>query len=194
MRRLAGLVIAVALVAFAPTARAASPGPPDPARIASVRIYQDGQFTAKHQTPASIGRILAVLRPTYVSSLIRYAAGQEVRPREIGAWNTIVPLVRASSPDARVAVELKPIEFRNARALTWQLERVRAALDNDGWLMAVWSFASRTRPKLVRAALANAHAHGEFVGGNVFGISRRVRIPRTTDYVAVQDFNFHVNL
>ena len=137
---------------------------------------------------------MASLRPTYVSSLIRFAAGQEVRPREIGAWSTIVSTVHAASPEAKFAVELNPIEFRNGRALTRQMDRIRSALDNDGWLMDFWSLVSRKRPNLVRAALADAHAHGEFVGGNVFGIAHRLRIPRATDYVAVQDFDFHVNL
>lgn len=187
------LAALVALTAAAP-GQAASPGPPDPSRIASVRIFQDQQFTAKHQTPASIGAALAGVRPTYVSSLIRYAAGQRVRPREVRAWRTIVPAVRAASPEARFAVELNPIEFRNAGALTRMMGRIRTALGNDGWLMDFWSLVSRKRPGLVRAALANAHANGEFVGGNVFGIARHPRIPSATDYVAVQDFGFHLNL
>ena len=112
------------------------------------------------------------------------------------AWRTIVSAVRAASPDAKFAVELNPIEFRKRpRAPTRMMDRIRiTALGNDGWLMDFWSLVSRKRPGLVRAALANAHANGEFVGGNVFGIARRPRIPSATDYVAVQDFGFHLNL
>jgi hypothetical protein len=44
------------------------------------------------------------------------------------------------------------------------------------------------------AAVASAHANGEFLGGNAFGIAQNPKIPADTDYIAVQDFDFNINL
>ena len=47
---------------------------------------------------------------------------------------------------------------------------------------------------MIKAAVADAKRHGETVGGNVFGIARRPRIPGGTDYVVVQGSDFRIDL
>ena len=54
--------------------------------------------------------------------------------------------------------------------------------------------AGRRLPLGTAAAVASAHANGEFLGGNAFGIAQNPRIPAGTDYIAVQDFGFNINL
>lgn len=196
-RRRARLVAAVSGLALCGAVAAnaqAAVGAPDGSRIASVRMYQDGQFTAKRETPATIGAALASLKPTYVSTLLRFSAGQKVRPREINAWKTVVAAVRATSPEAQFSVELNALQYPNARKMRAMMARVRNAVDNDGWLFDFYTPAAKQKPKVMRAAVAYAHANGEFLGGNAFGIANHPRIPAGTDYIAVQDFGFQIDL
>ena len=191
------ILLAVALAAFAAPQSAAAQvtvTPPNGARVAIARMYQDGQFTAKHESPASIGAGLAALKPTYVPTLLRFRAGQKVRRREITAWNTVVAAVRAADPTAQFSVELNAFQYRNAAKLRRMMARVRAAIDPDGWLFDFYTPAARKKPKVMAAAVAYGHANGEFVGGNAFGIARHPSIPEDTDYIAVQDTDFHINL
>lgn len=189
--------VAVALIALAAPAGAGAQAivpVPDGGRIAFARMYQDEQFTAKRESPASIGAALASLRPTYVSTLLRYSAGEKVRPRQIRAWNTVVEAVRAANPTAQFSVELNALEYPTAAKVRRMMDRVRTAVDNDGWLFDFYTPAARRKPKVMAAAVAYAHANGEFLGGNAFGIARNPRIPAGTDYIAVQDFDFQINL
>jgi len=182
-----------AVAVLAPGA-ASAVDPPDGTRIAAVRMFQDGQYVAKRQSPQSIGAALASLKPTYVSALIRFAAGQKVRPREVRGWNTVVQAVRATSPGAQFSVELNAAEYPTVKSIRRMMAAVRAKLDVDGWLFDFYTPAARKKPRVMRAALASAHANGEFLGGNAFGIASGPRIPAGTDYIAVQDFDFHIDL
>lgn len=195
-RRIPGraALVALALCAASAASAQAAVGPPDGSRIASTRMYQDGQFTAKGETPASIGAALASLKPTYVSTLLRFSAGQKVRPREINAWKTVVAAVRTTSPEAQFSVELNALQYPNARKMRAMMARVRNAVDNDGWLFDFYTPAAKQKPNVMRAAVAYAHANGEFLGGNAFGIASHPKIPAGTDYIAVQDFGFNIDL
>jgi hypothetical protein len=194
----AGAVFALACLATAAASDDSLAGPatlaPDSGRIASVRMFQDEQFTAKGETPATIGAALAELRPTYVSALLRYGANEKVRPRQIAAWNTVVAAVRAVSPNTMFSVELNAMQYPKVKKLNSMMARVRNAIGPDVWLFDFYTPAAKRYPKVVAAAVANAHANGELIGGNAFGIANDPPIPEGTDYIAVQDFNFKINL
>ncbi len=49
------------------------------------------------------------------------------------------------------------------------MHRIRKKLDNDGWFFDFYSRAYQKRPRMIRAAIANAHAHGEWIGGTSSG-------------------------
>ena len=194
---LAALAIAVSPQlgeATPPVARGDASVAPEASRFVSVRMYQDGQFTAKRESPASVGAALASLKPTYVSALLRFSAGEPVRGREVRGWNTVVEAVRAVSPNAQFSVELNAVEYPSANKVRRMMARVRSKIDLDGWLFDFYTPAARRMPKVTAAAVASAHANGEFLGGNAFGIAQNPRIPAGTDYIAVQDFGFNINL
>ena len=171
-----------------------SPGPPSAARVVSARVYQGGQWVVNGETPATIGAALAKLRPTYVGSLLRFQAGEEVAAREIRAWNSIREAVRRSSPDAKFSVELNGLEYETPGDVTEMMGKVRDAVDLDGWLFDFYTPAAKRRPEVMEAAVQDAHDNGEFLGGNAFGISKDPPIPDGTDYVAVQDTDFRIDL
>ena len=170
-----------------------APPPPPMSRIASARVEHTRINTVRNSNARRIGRSLASLRPTWVTGLLRYAKGQHPKHKEIRAWNEIRRIVHTTSPDAQFDVALNAEQYGKGRELLRMMHRVRSVLHNDGWFFDFYSGAYLKRPRMIRAAIADAHAHGEWIGGNVFGLSRRLTLPLRSDYFAVQDFNFKLN-
>ena len=112
----------MALTAAARPGRLARPA--GPSRIASVRIFQDQQFTAKRQTPASIGAALARAPDLRLVAdpLRRRAEGTTARGARMADDGS---RGAGHDPGRQVRVELNPIEFRNARALHETIDRIR---------------------------------------------------------------------
>jgi hypothetical protein len=170
------------------------PGAPDPSRIVDARVMQGGAWVLPGETPATVGEQLATLRPSYVSSLLRFESGEPITPREITVWKTIRDRVRQDNPDTRFAIELNALEYATPDAIKAMMSKVRDAFDNDGWLLDFYTPAAAKHPDAMAAAIVEAHEHGEFLGGNAFGISKDPTIPDGTDYIAVQDTDFHIDL
>ena len=145
------------------------PKGPDMTRVAWARQYLDGKNTLPHQTPKSIGDALAGLEPTWVTGLVRFENEQFPTKAELAAYDEIRDAVRAKAPDAEFDVELNALEFKTADELTEQMDKLREEYDNDGWFFDFFTPAYKARPEVVDAAIANAHDHGEWVGGNAFG-------------------------
>jgi hypothetical protein len=93
-------------------------------------------------------------------------------------------------------VVLNALQYRTPAAITKTMRRIRHRLGPEGWFFDFYSSAFKKHPKMVRAAIASAHRHGEWVGGNVFGIaSRNAKLPARADYLSVQDNSaFRLNL
>jgi hypothetical protein len=192
--RTASAALAIAALTAAAPAAGQSPGAPDSARMVSVRMYQNDRLTAEHESPASIGADLASLRPSFVSALLRYDKLERVTPRQARDWNIVVSAVQEASPEAQFDVELNGLQYKKAGQITRVMSKIRTAIAPDGWLIDFYTPAARLRPKVMAAAVSSAHANGEFLGGNAFGITKHPVIPSGTDYVAVQDADFKVNL
>ncbi len=197
-RRRGALVVALAASALALGCGgdddSAGPGAPDSTRVATVRIYQHNDWTIPGETPASVAKALASLKPTWVSSLIRYDEGEEPRAEEIAAWNEIRDTVRKASPNAQFGIELNAEEYETAEDVEQMMSSIRPKFDNDGWFFDFFTPAYRERPEVVEAAVAAAHGNDEWVGGNAFGLSSDPPIPPGSDFIAVQDFDFEIDL
>jgi hypothetical protein len=202
MRRLAGIAI-IAVLALAgcgggdqsPTEGGSTPGPPARTRIASVRVYQHGTWTVPGETPDTVGKALAALKPTLVTNLIRFEPTEEVKNHEVDAWNKIRARVLAASPDAHFGVELDGLAYKSADQVEQQMAEIRSKLDNNGWFLDFFTSAYKQRPEVIEAAIQSAHANGEWIGGNVFGLSHHPDIPPGSDYLAAQDSgNFKLDL
>jgi hypothetical protein len=170
-----------------------APAPPPMTRVVSARVEHTRINTVRNSNSRRIGRSLAGLHPTWVTGLLRYAQGQHPKHKEIRAWNEIRRIVHTTSPEAQFDVVLNAEQYGRGRELLRMMHRVRSVLHNDGWFFDFYSSTYLKRPRMIRAAIADAHAHGEWIGGNIFGLSRRLTLPLRSDYFAVQDFNFKLN-
>ena len=164
-------------------------------RIISVRVYHTRIPTVRNSNSRRIAASLASLHPSWVSGLIRYARGQHPNHAEVRAWRKITQVVRAASPEAQFDVTLNARHYHTGDQLTRMMGRVRSELHNDGWFFDFYSPAYRRHPRMIRAAIASAHANGEWIGGNVFGLSNRPPVlPMRSDFLAVQDFRLKLDL
>ena len=159
-----------------------------------MRIFQAGGWTVPGQTPDTVAAALAKLRPSSLSSLIRYEAGERVRDEEVAAWNKIRDAVHAEVPDAQFGIEINALEYKTAAEIEQRLEGIRKNLDNDGWLLDFYTPAAKVHPEVMEAAVQDAHEHGEWIGGNAFGIAGTPPIPPGTDFLAVQDFRLKLDV
>jgi hypothetical protein len=167
---------------------------PAQSRVISVRVWHTRIATVPHTNARRIGRSLASMHPTWVTGLLRYARNQYPHRSEVHAWHQIRRIVRTSSPGAQFDVVLNADQYRTPRSIRLMMRRLRAKLNNDGWFLDFYSQAFRKHPRMIRAAINSAHGHGEWIGGNVFGISRHQPLPHQSDFFSVQDAGIHLNL
>jgi hypothetical protein len=164
-------------------------------RIVSARLHHTRLRTGVRKTNARrVGRSLASLRPTWVTGTLRYARGQYPERGEVRTLREVQRIVRQQSPGAQFDVVLNGLQYRTRHAISKMMARLRATLHPNGWFFDFLSQAHRKHPWMVRAAIASAHRHGEWIGGNVFGLARRRPLPAGVDYYSVQDHVFHLNL
>jgi hypothetical protein len=171
-----------------------TPGPPKQTRIVSARVYQHGTWVVPGETPDSVGKALASLKPSLVSGLIRFEPGESVKDHEVDAWNTIRQRVLHAVPDAHFGIELNAISYTSADQVTEQMAAIRSKLDPSGWFFDFYTPAYKRSPDVVEAAIESAHENGEWVGGNAFGLGQDPKVPPGSDYLAVQDIDFALNL
>jgi hypothetical protein len=174
---------------------ASNPDPPSRTRIVAARAYQHGTWVVPGETPDTVGKALAALKPTLVSGLIRYEPNEQVSDHEVDAWNKIRARVVAAVPDAHFGVELNGLSYKTPQQVSEQMAEIRSKLDNNGWFFDFFTTAYERRPEIMKAAIESAHEHGEWVGGNVFGLGHDPEIPPGSDYLAAQDSgDFRLNL
>lgn len=180
---------------------AAPPLPPAPAtfppamsRIVHTRYWHTRLRPARNTTPRRVGRSLASLSPTWVSGLMRYARHQYPKRDEVRAWREVRRVVRMTSPGAQFDITLNADQYRTPRAIRTTMRRLRAKLGPEGWFFDFFSTAFRENPRMIKAAINSAHGHGEFIGGNVFGINSGRPLPARADFWAVQDNVFNLDL
>jgi hypothetical protein len=163
-------------------------------RIVMARVHHTRLSVVRNTNARRIGRSLSTLHPTWVSGMIRYAKGQHPIRHEVRAWREISRIVRTNNPGAGFDVTLNAKQYRSGREILRMMHRVRKKLNNDGWFFDFYSNAYEKRPRMIRAAIASAHAHGEWIGGNIFGIKKKRPLPMRSDFLAIQDFRGHLDL
>jgi hypothetical protein len=179
-------------------AKAIPPGPtnfaPALSRVVSSRVYHTRLSVVRNSTSHRIGRSLASLDPTWVTGLLRYARNQYPTHDEVRVWKRIRKIVHRTSPGAQFDVVLNAEQYRTPLAVTRTMRRLTAKLGNEGWFFDFFSSAARRHPKMIKAAIAWAHTNGQWIGGNVFGLTRDTAFPVNADFLSVQDDGFHLNL
>ena len=194
------VVLTLALIPAASSGDHSGPIVPGPAtfsqnldRILAARVLHTRLSVVRNTNARRIGRSLASLHPTWVSGMIRYHKRQYPHHDEVRAWREITRIVRIGNPTVGFDVALNAKQYHVGREIQHKMNRIRAKLHPDGWFFDFYSRAYEKRPRMIRAAIANAHAHGEWIGGNIFGLKKQRPLPMRSDFFAVQDFHLRLN-
>ena len=163
-------------------------------RVVSARVRHTRLSPVRNSNARRIGRALATLRPTWVSGTLRYARNQYPKRDEVRAWHELQRIVRAQSPAVQFDLVLNGLQYRTPTAIRRVMNRLRAKLHPNGWFFDFFSSAYTKHGRMVKAAIASAHTHGEWIGGNVFGLAKERRLPASADFYSVQDHVFHLDL
>jgi len=194
------VALALASPAGAQADRSASAREPSPAfahtlsRVVSVRVHHTRISTVRNSNARRIGRSIATLHPTWVTGTLRYARNQYPTHAEARAWREIRRIVHRTNPGTQFDIVLNAMQYRTPAAVRMTMGRLRAKLGPEGWFFDFFSTAFHKHPRMIRAAIKSAHHHGEWIGGNVFGIAKRRPMPARADFLSVQDSIFHLNL
>jgi hypothetical protein len=153
------------------------------------------EWTVPGQSSRTVGRWLARLEPTWITGLFRFEEGERPTAHQVDAWDRIHRIVRAEAPDAQFDVELNAQDYETKAEVRDTMRDLRSRLGNDGWFFDFWSPTYKQRPKVVEAAIEEAHDNEEFVGGNAFGWRKQApAIPPGSDFMAVADSRFELDL
>ena len=151
-------------------------------RVVHARAFQALRWTVDRETPESVGRALASLRPTYVSGLVRLSSDEMLSDAQRRDFETIRRIVREASPDCQFDVVLNGHQYETPAAMRRKLEAVNDALRPDAWFFDFFFDAYTTGyANPLDAAVAWAHDHHEYIGGNTTGDDS---VPRS-DYAAL---------
>jgi hypothetical protein len=154
-------------------------------------VMRDPDGGGDLQDASSAGAALAGLRPSYISGLIYLQNGTVITQRMADDYGTIRAAARAANPKVELDVEISlnpsppapKLPFASAAALVAQMASIDCQLHPDAWIFDFYSDAESVHPDWVAAAIGYAHAHGQLVGGNVFG----GKIPPGSDFAAFVD-------
>lgn len=151
-------------------------------RVVHARAYQNHRWTIDHESPESVGRALASLRPTYVSGLLRIASDEAVSAEQARDFDTIRRIVWASSPECQFDVVLNGQQYETPAALRRRLETVDDAVRPDAWFFDFFydAYTSGYRNPLDQA-VDWAHEHRQYIGGNT---TQSDSVPRS-DFAAL---------
>ncbi len=158
-------------------------------RIAMARVYQTGRWTLPNQTPDSVGKTLADLKPTWVAGLVRVKSSEDLTATEAAAFKTIRNHVRAKSPRCKFDVVLNGKDYRTPREITKKMEQIHKLIPVDMWFFDFYNRGYRSNPRVTLAAIEWAHRHGQWIGGNCWG----TRVPPGSDFASLDDVNFILN-
>ncbi len=148
------------------------------ARVVRVQMYDDGRWVVAPSAADSIGRVLATLRPTLVTGLLRFAPGEAPTPEHRRVLDIVRRLVRATEPAARFDLVLDAAAYPDGNEVVSHMRTLDDALLPDLWHFTRWDLADREHYAVVVSAIGQAHANGQAIGG----VTASTEIPEDSDY------------
>lgn len=161
---------------------------------------QPDTWTLDGETPDTVAQAIGSLHPRYVSGLIRLGPGVAATLDDThwqnyrAAFDQVRNVVHTTHPDALFDVVLNAQDYNNieggptaSQQLLADMALIRTHLAPQVWFFDFYQPAMNDTDgskEAVRAAIDDAHAHGEYIGGNTWNEG----VPDGSDFVAMPDF------
>ena len=160
-------------------------------RVIQARLFHQGVWTlADHsQTPVTIARTIASLRPSFVTGLLRLPDRGIPGNAEVEAFNTVRNAVTSTDKRCRFDVVLNIGGEREQEPLIRRMREISTLLHHDAWTLFVAPDDVLVDPDVLEDTIAYAHSQGQMVGydGPVS------LIPEGVDYIVIRAWDLKVN-
>ena len=171
-------------------------------RIVMARMYQD-TWTLPGETPETVGKALASLKPSTVAGLIRLGSSDDtadstqqgpsgaviskvLSAEQVAAFNMVRKEVRAVNPECRFDFVLDAKSYSTPDAILTQMKDINVKVRPDLWFFDSLTSAYKANPAPIDAAIAYAHSQGQAVGGDCYS----AQLPSGMDYAVVEAMGF----
>ncbi|MEO1653130.1 MAG: hypothetical protein AAFU64_06270 [Bacteroidota bacterium] len=151
-------------------------------RVVLAQIYRNKNWTLEGEDAVSVGKVLANLKPTYVSGLLQIDASYALTPEQIKQYKKIREMVKAVSPNCKFDFIINPRQFKKPEDILKRMRDIQAQIPVDIWYLdfAKGDFNSS---KVVQAAITTAHENNQLIGGNLLDAN----LLKLGDFVAFSD-------
>jgi len=159
-------------------------------RVLQARVYHLGTWTLEDssQTPVTVGRTIASLRPSFVTGLLRVADHGIPGNAESEAYSTIRSAVRSAVKDCRFDVVIDAGSAPSGNLFVRRMKEIESRIRPDAWTLSISPEDSAINPESLAAAIAYAHSQGEMVGYD----GPLSLIPEGVDYIVVRAWGLQV--
>ena len=159
-------------------------------RVVQARLFHNGIWTLEPaQTPVTVGRTIASLRPSFVTGILRVPDRGELSNGEVECFKSVRSAVLASAKGARFDVVINAGVEQSAELFVRRMKEITARIHPDAWTLFVPPDDVTVNPDLFEAAIAQAHASGEMVGYD----GPLSLIPEGADFIIVRAWDLKVN-
>jgi len=134
-------------------------------RVIQARLYHLGSWTLEDtsQTPVTVGRTIASLRPTFVTGILRVVDHGVPGNAECEAYTTIRSAVRSSVKGCRFDVLIDAGNETGSLFIRRMIE-IQSRIHPDAWTLYVAPDDTLINPEALAEAISYAHSQGDLVG------------------------------
>jgi len=160
-------------------------------RIIQARVYHQGTWTLtdRSQTPMTVGRTLASLRPGFVTGLLRVSDRGIPGNAETEAYESIRSAIRETSKDCRFDVVVDAGNETSETAFVRRMQEISMRIHVDAWTFYLAPENESLDPDVIAEAISYAHSKGQMAGYD----GPLSIIPEGVDYIVVRAWNLEVN-
>jgi len=160
-------------------------------RIIQARVYHQGAWTLadRSQTPITVGRTLASLRPGFVTGLLRVPDRGIPGNAEAEAFEAIRSAIRETFRDCRFDVVVDAGNETSEAVFVRRMQEISMRIHVDAWTFYLAPENESLNPDAVAAAISYAHSRGQMVGYD----GPLSIVPEGVDYIVVRAWNLEVN-
>lgn len=160
-------------------------------RVIQSRIYHAGSWTLEDtaQTPVTVGRTIASLRPSFVTGILRVVDHGVPGNAESEAYGTIRSAVRSSVKGCRFDVVIDAGNETSGSLFVRRMKEIDSRIHPDAWTLYIPPDSTSINPESLAEAISYAHSQGDMVGYD----GPLSLIPEGVDYIAFRAWGLQVN-
>lgn len=159
-------------------------------RVVQARLYHLGTWTLEDasQTPVTVGRTIASLRPSFVTGILRVADHGVPGNSESEAYMAIRAAVRTSVKGCRFDVVVGVGNETSGTLFVRRMKEIDSRIHPDAWTLFVSPEDTTISAEALSEAISYAHSQGDMVGYD----GPLSLVPEGVDYIVVRAWGLRI--